>query len=549
MKTRRIISVIAVSVLLVAGLVPSAAAKQDPVFADGGVLAGSTNGISFAPDGTLYVANVFGATITQIDPDSGEILSRLTAADGVSFPDDLIVASNGDIYWTEILFGAIFKRPADGLTEVLLPPGGLNFANPLTLSEDETRLFAAGCYGGPPANNSFVEIDLNTGAILNTYRVGIPGCASNGMSWYDGDLYSPQPFEDRILRINPDTGEITVVTEDWPTPIGTAFDSLGNLYSLAQGIGEVVRVDISDPDTMNNRTVIAEIPFGWADNIAVNDEDRVFISSASDSSISEVLSDGSLRTVVPGQFQLATGANVIGDTVYVTHPSGIVGFDRKTGEQRSHHRSPAGVGDLPFVLSSATWGENLVLMSAFGGEILLWDPVSNVALAGGLLPGPLDAQPFEGDLLVTTVFGGDILRLDENLTPIGVVANVPGATGLAAKDGDVYVADPLNGAILQIIDDGIVLDEPVTAFSGLDYPEGLDIRNNKMFVVEAGSETLTSIHLTSGKRKTIATDLGLQDSALPGVFPFGYMNNVTVEGNDVYVNADRANVIYEFQYR
>ncbi len=142
-----------------------------------------------------------------------------------------------------------------------------------------------------------------------------------------------------------------------------------------------MRIDINDPDTLNNRTVIADIPFGWADNIAINDQDRIFISSASDSSIFEVLDNEVLREVVPGQFQLAGGVNVIGDTVYATHPAGIVGFDRKTGERISHYRSPAGVGDLPFVLSSAAWGDNLVLMSPFSGEILLWDPVSNVLLA------------------------------------------------------------------------------------------------------------------------------------------------------------------------
>jgi sugar lactone lactonase YvrE len=545
MRSKIIAGVAAAAALLATSMAQPAEAKKDPVFADGGVLAGSTNGLSFGPDGNLWVASVFGATITKIDPESGTVLDQLTAEDGVGFPDDVVVATNGDIYWTDIAFGTVFKKPAGDPAFPLFAPGGLNSANPLTLSEDETRLFAAGCYGGAPGN-SFVEIDIDTGAFLNTYRENVPGCASNGMSWFDGFLYSPQPFEDRILRINPDSGEITVVTEDWPVPIGTAFDSQGNLYSLAQGVGEVVRIDINgDPAT--NRTVIAEIPFGWADNIAINDDDRIFISSASDSSISEVLDDGSLRTVVPGQFQLADGVNVIGDTLYVTHPSGIVGYDRKSGEQTSHYRSPAGVGDLPFVLSSAVWGENLVLMSAFGGEVLLWDPVANVELARTFLPGPVDAQVFQGDLIVTTVFGGDIIRLDENLVPTGVVANVPGATGLAAKGGDVYVADPVNDAILQIIDDGVVLGEPVTAFTGLDDPEGLDIRHNRMYVVEGGSGTLTSIHLKSGKRKTISTGLRFQDSALPDLFPYGYLNNVTVDRNNrVYVNADRDNVIYEF---
>ncbi len=104
-------TVFAVSALLVTALAQPAHAKQDPVFVEGGVMAGSTNGISFAPDGTLYVANVFGATITQIDPESGGTLNQLTAADGVLFPDDVFVADDGTIYWTEIAIGQVYKKP------------------------------------------------------------------------------------------------------------------------------------------------------------------------------------------------------------------------------------------------------------------------------------------------------------------------------------------------------------------------------------------------------------------------------------------------------
>jgi hypothetical protein len=80
-------------------------------------------------------------------------------------------------------------------------------------------------------------------------------------------------------------------------------------------------------------------------------------------------------------------------------------------------------------------------------------------------------------------------------------------------------------------------------FDGLDSPEGIDIKGNVLYVVEGGSETLTSIDMRNGRRTTIATDLGFQG---PFLFPFGYLNNVTVAGNDIYVNADRRNVIYEF---
>jgi len=541
MRTKIITCLLAAGALIGTGLAQPVEAKkgppvEDPVFADGGRLAGSTNGISFGPDGSLWIANVFGQTITQIDPDSGDTISQLTLADdGIIFPDDLIVASNGDIYWTNIAFGVVMKKP---FGQASFPLAAVNSANPVTLSTDETRLFAAGCYS---ASTDLVEIDPVSGVIVNTYRSGVPGCASNGMSFSEGFLYAPQPFEDRILRIDPDSGAITVATDGYATPIGTAFDSQGNLYALAQGVGEVVRVDLDNPDTFNNRTVIAEIPFGWADNIAINDADEIFISSASDSSISEVLPDGSLRTVVPGQFQLAGGVNVIGDVVYVTHPSGIVAYDRESGEQLDHFRTPAGVGVLPFVLSSSAWGENLVLMSALDGSVLLWDPIANVELARTFLPGPIDAEPFGNDLLVSTL-AGQIFRLDETLTPVGVVAEVAGASGLAARKGDVWVAELIGGTVQQIVADGASLESPVIAVDGLAGPEGLDVRGNKLFVVEGAIGAVTEIHLVTGKRKTVADGLGFQP---PLFFPFGLFNDVTAAGG-IYVNAEVDNVIYRF---
>ncbi len=519
----------------------NAPTPEDPVFAEGGVMAGSTNGISFAPDGTLWVANVLGATLTQIDPDSGEILSRLTAADGVFFPDDVVVGPDGTIYWTDIAVGQVRKRAPEGETVELLPFFGLNSANPLTLSDDG-RLFAAGCYGGPPANNSFVEIDPINGGIINTLRESIPGCASNGMAWNDGYLYAPQPFTNEILRIDPATGDLKVVTSGWPVPIGTAFDSNGDLYSLAQGVGEVVRVDIDNPDTENNRTVIAVIPVGWADNIAINADDRIFISSASDSAIVEVLPGGELRTVVPGQFELPGGVGVIGNTLYTANLGQVIGWDRKTREQTSLFRSAFGVTNFPATTSFITRGHNLIVMSSVSGQIGVWNPKTNTLLVEGLLEGPTDAQPFRGELLVTQS-NGEIVRLTANLEPIDVVATIPGAVGLAARGGDVYATDFIEGTVVRIIAHGQVLDTPEVVYSGLAAPEGIDIRHNTMFIVEGGSQSLTSIDMRTGERTTIATDLGFQ---LPTLFPIGWFNNVVVSGNDIYVNADRANRIYEF---
>ena len=551
MRRTILTGVLAVVALLAPSLAqPAMADDHDPVFAEGGVMAGSTNGMSFAPDGTLWVANVFGQTITQIDPDTGEILSRLTAADGVLFPDDVVVGSDGTIYWTDPVIGMVFKRPPGGPSIPLLEPMpivGLNGANPLTLSDDGSRLFAAGCYGAPPLDNSFVEIDPVGGGITNTIFGPVPLCASNGMSWNDGFLYAPQPFLDQVWRIDPDVlgGNPTPVTTGWSVPIGTAFDSNGELYALAQGDGEVVRIDVSNPDTAGNRTVIAEIPVGWADNIAINSDDRIFISSASDSTVAEVLPDGSLRTVVPGQFQLPNGVAVVGGTVYTTNLGGLWGFDRDSRELTSVLRAPFGVTNFPPATGVVAWRNRPVLISAFTSQVVIWNPKTNTPVAATVLfAPPIDAEPYRGDLLVTLA-SGDIVRLTKTLDLVEVVANVPGAAGLAKRGQNVYVSVNDAGTVVQIIRRGNVLATPVVVADGLAGPEGIDAKGRELFVVEGASETLTKIDLRNGKRTTVATNLGFQ--VPPPLSPFGWFNDVTVAGEDVYVNADRTNVIYEFE--
>jgi hypothetical protein len=432
-----------------------------------------------------------------------------------------------------------------GPPEALVDFFGLNSANPLTLNDDETRLWAAGCYGGDPGN-SFVEVDLNGAGIINVLRENIPGCASNGMSWHDGFLYAPQPFTGEILRLDPELGADQVpevITSGFAVPIGTAFDSEGVLHSLAQGVGEVVTIDIDNPGP-DNRTVIAEIPVGWADNIAISDDDRVFISSASDSTIVEVLPGGALRTVVPGQFELPGGVAVIGNTLYTANLGQVIGWNRKTREQTSIFRAAFGTTLFPPTTSVVAWGENLLVMSALSGQVMIWDPVANTPVTQNVLASPTDAQPFGDGLLVTQgTPSGEIVRMSADLSETEVIASVPGATGLARRGNDVYLSDNNDGEVLRIIHNGEVLATPDVVFTGLDAPEGIDIKGNTMYVVEAGAQQLTSIDMKTGARATIATDLGLM---VPTLFAIGWFNDVTVAGHDIYVNADRRNVIYEF---
>ncbi len=85
----------AAMVLLLAAAAP---AQDAQILVQGAPLVGGANGMFFDADNNLYVANVFGQTISLIDPETGEILEQLGAADLVFFPDDVTVGADGSLY-------------------------------------------------------------------------------------------------------------------------------------------------------------------------------------------------------------------------------------------------------------------------------------------------------------------------------------------------------------------------------------------------------------------------------------------------------------------
>jgi len=158
-----------------------AGGEEVETFADTG---GRPLGLHFAPDGRLMVADG-EAGLLAVDADGGvEVLS--TGADGVpfGFADDLDVASDGRVYFSdasyrygpgEYLYDLLEARPhgrllrydpATGTTEVLLDD--LYFANGIALSTNEDFVLVNETYryrivrywlAGPKAGSSEVFID------------------------------------------------------------------------------------------------------------------------------------------------------------------------------------------------------------------------------------------------------------------------------------------------------------------------------------------------------------------------------------------------------
>jgi sugar lactone lactonase YvrE len=517
------------------------------VLVQGAPMVGGANGMFFDAAGDLYVANVFGQTLSRIDPETGEILEQLGQDDLAFFPDDVTVGPDGSLFWTDPAAGFVFRRVPAGVfgpDPVSFPvAAGFAGANPLTLSDDG-RLFFAQCYNAPPQTNGIFEADPNGSGATWDVRTGDLGCASNGMDWWDGALYSPRPFEARVVRVDVDTGALTDVTTGWGVPVAVKFNSQGELHAVNQGNGEVVRIDL---DT-GARTLLAQLPVGWLDNLAFDASDRLFVSSFSDGTVLEVLEGGSLRTVSPGGMIAPMGLAVIGDVIYTGDPAALRGFDTATGAEVSVTRSVFGFGPLPATTSVAAWGSHVVLMSAFSGELVVWDPAagSPVLVTAFALPG--DAQPFQGDLVVTEIGSGQVVRASgPDLSVRETLATTFFPAGLAATEDDLYVSDAILGVVLQVVEDGAVLDPPKTVASGLVVPEGIALRpgGNRLLVVEGGTGSLKQVHLKSGKVKTLVTGLEFQ-APIPGFTPTHWPNAVEVdEKGAVYVSADRDNVIFK----
>jgi sugar lactone lactonase YvrE len=370
------------------------------------------------------------------------------------------------------------------------------------------------------------------------------------MDWWDGALYSPRVFEGRVVEVDIDTGALTNVTVGWGVPIAVKFDSQGNLYAANQGNGEVVRIDLDNPDLANNRELLAQLPVGWLDNLALDENDRLFVSSFSDGAVLEVLPGGELRTVSPGGLIVPMGLAILEDTIYTSNPATLSGFDTKTGEEVSLIRSVFGFGPLPPATGLAAWNGDVVVMSSISGDLVVWDPETQTVVLGTQFALPIDAQPFQGDLIVSESGTGNVVRASgPGLAVREVLATMTLAGGLAATEDDLYVSDAGLGEVLQIIADGELLGPPRTVASGFMLPEGLALRSagNNLLVVDGGEQTLVEVNLESGNVKTIATDLGFQ-TPIPGVAPLGWFNDVEVDATGaIYVNGDRANVIHKLR--
>jgi sugar lactone lactonase YvrE len=452
------------------------------------------NGLRTGPDGRLYIAQVTGSQISALEVNTGEIETISAKGGDIIAPDDLAFGADGSLFATEVMDGRVSTRNASGTARVLRDD--LPSANGITVHQG--RLFVNECRDG----GRLFEMDL-TGGEPRLILADLP--SPNAMEvGPDGLLYFPVMNANQIWRVDPDGGAPEVVAGDLGVPDSVKFDADGTIVSTQVASGQVLRID---PRT-GTQTVLATLTPGL-DNCAFVDG-RLFVSNFT-GAITEILGGGDTRALLPGglnwPLDITVGADgllYIADGTYL-YTVGAGGALQTVGMLFS-----PGYPGFVRGLTPGAPGEFVVTTS--GGQVARYRPADNETdyLADGLdqlygvtlLPDgtPVVVEQGTGRVLAVAGSGTEVLAAGLD-TPVGVTTDA---------DGGVLVS--VNSAVLRVTPSGTD-----TVVDGLLSPQGIQVRDNLLYIVDSGSKAVIAVDLATGGRHTVAA--GLPVGAPPGVTP------------------------------
>ena len=499
---------------------------------------GAANGIFFDGQDRLWVASV-GGGIFVVDPDSGETIEHYPGNGATA--DDLTVAADGMVYFTDIIAGQVGIIDPDGtLREERLEVGP--GANSITFSDDG-RLFVGADFLG----DGLYEVDT-TGATPPRVVTPDPGWL-NGMDFGPDDLiYAPRWTEGTIVRVDPETGALTTIADNSESVYSAVkFDPDGVLHAVEALPAHVVEIDIATGE----QTILATLE-GTNDNLAFDSTGRLFVSSSQNGSIHEILDDGTVRVVKEPALSASSGI-VVEDVdgieqVTVLTIQALVTLDGATGEEL---RRLGSVPDAGFALEQPALGGSLrlddegllVLDWTPGAGVEVWDVEGDAVVATSPVDFGFDVIRFGGDLYSSVALFNNVSRLSDAGSEIVLEVETP--TGLAATDTELYVASSAPGTILQLAADGALLDEPLVIAEGLAVPEGLAVLpDGNLVVVETGSGNVTRIDVATGETTVLAEGIS-PAYTIADFYPAFTPNSVAVApSGNIYVTSPGDGNVY-----
>jgi len=455
-----------------------------------------SNGLRTGPDGRIYIAQVTGSQISALDLETGRLETISAKGGDIIAPDDVAFDPRGNLYATEVMDGRVSARSTDGHTWVLRDD--LPSANGITVHQG--RLFIGECREG----GRILELDLNGGpprVLLE--NVPSPNAMEVGP---DGLLYFPVMGANEIWRMDLDGGAPETVATGLGVPDSVKFDSTGHIISTQVHSGQVLRID---PRT-GEQTVLADLNPGL-DNCTFAG-DRLLVSNFT-GEITEILDSGRTSTVLPGglnwPLDLAVGADgnlyvADGTYFYVLLP------DRRL-QTVGMLFTPGYPG---FLRGVAPTGPGEFVVTTSGGQVSRYRPANGETevLAHGLDQLYGVATTADGAVLAAELGTGRVLSIRVGQVDV-IASGLDDPIGLAiAPDGTCLVSEAGAGRVVKITGSGIQ-----TVVDDLQRPQGILVRGHQLYVVDADAKALIAVDLDNASRHTVASGLPL--GAPPGVVP------------------------------
>ncbi len=542
MPIARLIALAVVAGFTVA-LTSACADRNDGVYRVETLVAGgplrAPNGITFGPDGRLYVGSVAAQSIYRVDVATGAVDVVVPAPAGEA--DDIAFAPNGTMVWTALLAGEIRAQRRNGSVYTVAADKAL--INPVYFTTDG-RLFAA-----QKGFDRLYEFQFGKGSSQTEPRLVASkmGDINSFEITADDKLYAPLSNIGTVARIDIETGTVTPIAENLGKVIAVNLDSRGQIWAVDLELGHLWRID---PDTGDAQIVATTEP--PSDNLAIAADDAVYVSRTAASAIVRVdPASGEQSVVVPGNFSLVGGlalmthrrrevlvvADSYGYRIVDTGTGAVTTTFKLTDVGFPYASSDVAVNDEFLALTDMITRPRVFLVDRSNYQtVATWTKIE--APAGVVLRD--NGDPIVADFATGRIIG--LSRTDRDLRDI-VADGLAGPVGLGWAGPDaLFVTEHAAGTLLRInLEDG----SRTVISNTVSEPEGLTVlADGRVAVVEVGRRRVVAIDPTTGVSEVLAVELpvGTRVARAPESI---YVPSGIAEGADgsLYLTSDQDNSV------
>lgn len=492
------------------------------------------HGITFDLQDQILAGSVVGMSIYAVDPQSGQVKLDQGPPEGQA--DDLEVWQDGTLAWTAFMLGNVYSRSPAGELKVLA--SGLPGINSIAYKQDG-RLFATQVFLG----DALYEIDTKGEQPARKIIEGMGGL--NGFDFGpDGLLYGPLWFKGQVVRIDVDSGELSIVAEGFKVPAAVNFDSKGNLHVIDNETGEIFQVDIETGE----KTLIATAPTNL-DNLAFDSNDNLYITNMSDNAIYEVMRDsGELRLVVGGPLTTPAGIDLVGNTLYVADTFTLSKVNTDTGSVTDISRI---ISDHEYPIAVSASKDSIIMASSNAGMVQGYSRETEIRTFRWLdFQSPAGVYALDdGSVIVAETAAGRVLWVTPGDTDRKVIIDgLLEPMGLTMQGTDtLYVSEAGGGRIIKI---NLKSNEQQILVVGLNDPEGIDLnKDGNLLVAEVGEKRVIMIS-GNGTITPIAENLPIGLKGYPGL-PASFLPTGLSVADDgtIYLSSDIDNSILKITPR